>query len=85
MLHGNRIDNEIEAGLSLRHGLRVRRGEEPIRAERERLSLFIVGPAHDGHIGAHGDSELDRHVAQPAEADDATRLPGPIFQVRSGE
>jgi hypothetical protein len=36
-------------------------------------------------VGAHGVGQLDPHMPQAADADDADFLPGPTFQWRSGE
>ena len=55
----------------LRHRVLVGRDEQPIGAERQRVGFLVRRAAHHRHVGAQRRGELDRHVAEPAQADDA--------------
>ena len=42
-----------------------------VGAERQRVGALVGRAAHDGHVRAEAGGELDRHVAETAQADHA--------------
>ena len=59
---------------------------DPRRADRASTLLLLARRGEHRHIGPHGARELDRHVAEAAEADDADLMAGALTpQCFSGE
>ena len=82
------VEDEVEAaGVRAPSRRLVARDDHLVGAERVRvLALALRGGEHH-HVRAHRVRDLDAHVAEPAEADDADLLAGadlPVPQRRVG-
>jgi hypothetical protein len=68
------VEDEVEAARRLRHLARVGADDHLVRAERLGVRRLAGRGGEDDHVGAHRGGELDAHVAEAAEADDADLL-----------
>ncbi len=77
----HRIEDEIQARGERRHLVRIARYDHFIRAERLGGFPLGFGCGERHHVRAHRVRELDPHMAQAADPDDAYSLSGPDFPV----
>ena len=78
---GDGIEHEVEGTFQRRHRLLVA-GQHACRTKAIRVGGFALRSGEYGHVGAHGLRELDGHVAEAAESDDAdlvTRFHLPVL------
>src|SRR2546426_4463719 len=75
MRRGNRIEDEIKPVGESVEVLWVQRHDKVMRAKTTRILFFRFRRAEYCDLRAHGGSQLDRHVAQPAQSDDPDPLP----------
>ena len=74
MVGGDGVENEIEAAGVLRHLVGVARDHDLVGAEAQRV-FFLAGRCGEQHdVRSQRMSELDAHVAKPAETDYADLL-----------
>src|ERR1035438_4627455 len=71
---GDGVEDEVEAAGVLGHLIRVARDDNLIGAEAKSVVLFGGRRGEDDRVGTEGVRELDAHVAEAAEADDANLL-----------
>src|SRR5207247_5957989 len=74
MRRGNRIEDEIKPVGESVEVLWVQRHDKVMRAKTTRILFFGFRRAEYCNLRAHGGSQLDRHVAQPAQSDDPDSL-----------
>src|SRR5581483_8901508 len=71
----------VKAARVLVEDLGIARRDEIVRAEAQRILAFPGRVAQHRDLRAHRLGELDAHVPEPAEPDDADFLPGPNLPV----
>ena len=74
VLGGDGVENEVEAAGVLCHLVGVAGDDNFVGAEAERIVLLARRRGEDDDVRSERVCELDAHVAQPAEADDADLL-----------
>ena len=76
MLHGHGVDNQVEAVGGLGHGIGIGRDEQRMRAQGLCVLRLVGRAAEHRDMRAHPDGDLDRHMSQAAETDDAHAAAG---------
>src|SRR5207247_8027379 len=75
MRRGDRVEDEIKPSGEGFEVLRVNRNDKVMRAKAASILFFRFRRAEYCDLRAHGGSQLDCHVAQPAQSDDPDPLP----------
>ncbi|KAF1855195.1 hypothetical protein Lal_00003742 [Lupinus albus] len=73
---GHGVDDQVEAGLRGAHGLLVGGHQQAVGAQGLGVVGLVGAAAEHGDFGTQADGELDRHVAEAAEADHAHAAAG---------
>ena len=74
VLGGDGVEDEVEAAGVLRHLVGVLGDDDLVGAEAQRVVLLAGRGGEDDDVRAERVRELDAHVAESAEADDADLL-----------
>ena len=74
VIGGDGVEDEVEAAGVFGHLVGVAGDDDLVGAEAERVVLFAGGSGEDDDVGSEGVRELDAHVAETAEANDADFL-----------
>ena len=71
---GDSVEDEVEAARVLGHFVGVAGDDDFVGAEAEGVFFLVGRGGEEDGVGAEGVGELDAHVAESAETDDADLL-----------